>query len=243
MKVPLYVLLILLISWGAGAFSSQEYALEVAQKDGPRALQWLTRLSAASQLSPVELFDLYRSALPESQDNQQLGISIKGSLERTILFLEGAAYLPRVQDAPEEFQHKKQRVLETLQTAKDGLDRFEFGEDPQILWESWQGGAGLNFTQFTSECPEVLGEIQRRLAEPPPAPEEKAAPAEGEVAAPTPSFEEQRFEAYTESALAGQVAEECQGAALWRTDLAPSCSSDESLDCDRRYARECKRLQ
>lgn len=233
--MPLYVLLILLISWGAGAFSSQEYALEVAQKDGPRTLQWLTRLNGASQLSPVDLFELYRSALPESQDNQQLGISIKGSLERMILFLEGAGYLPRVQDAAEEFQHKKQRVLETLQMAKDGLDRFEFGEDPQILWESWQGGAGLNFAQFTNEYPEVLGEIQRRLAEPPPASEEKPAP--------TPSFEEQRFEAYTESALAGQVAEECQGAALWRTDLAPSCSSDESLDCDRRYARECKRLQ
>lgn len=57
------------------------------------------------------------------------------------------------------------------------------------------------------------------------------------------SFETQRFVSYIETAESGKVAEECLSAKKWKTDRAESCQSDESVECDRSYARQCKKLQ
>lgn len=301
MKWVVVFFLALLTSWGAFAASPNEYALQILQKDLPRTLRWIGRVNQAQSLSQVEVYELYRSALPEAQGNQQQGISVKGSVERMILLLEGARYFEQIQKAPVDFQNKKEVVMRVLQAAKDEMDRFQFGEDPQVLLEEWRSFGLTDFEKITADMVETFAELQRLLNEPvivaveqkvdaqsvqenleetesavevvgndteatenlvavdkkedeivpvvavAPAPVTEAAPAP--TPEPTPvnpieiAFEKQRFTSYIQSAEAGQVAGECKDARVWKTDQAESCQSDDSLECDRSYARQCKKLQ
>jgi hypothetical protein len=263
MKRVVFFFLFLLLSWGvlpqAMALTPDQYALQVLQKDVPRSLRWFGRITQAHTLSQVEVYELYREALPEAQENQQEGISVKGSVDRMILLLDGARYFEQVQKAPVEFQNKKEMILRILQATKDEMDRFQFGEDPQNLLEEWQGLGVKDFEKFTADLVETYIELQKILGEPVMVAVEQKVDAQIEAEdamgndsgvevvenAPQeePSFEKQRFDAYIQSAEAGKIAGECQGALLWKTDQAESCQNDSSLECDRNYARQCKKLQ
>jgi hypothetical protein len=284
------------ISLGATAlaYTPDQYATQVLQKDLPRSLRWFGKIAEAHQMSQADVYNLYQSALPETQVNKQLGISVKGSVERMVLLLDGARYFEQVQRAPLDYQNKKEVVMRILQATKDEMDRFQYGEDPQVLLDEWKSLGVTDFAKFTADLVEVFTETQRLLGTPAIAPVEQrvdaqqllsadeapagvemvvsesaaeqgaetvaAAPTEvvaasaiseptsTEVIAPTPtpsqdSFEVQRFSSYVESAEAGKIAGECQNAILWKTDQAESCQSDDTLECDRSYARQCKKLQ
>lgn len=269
------------ISLGALAFTPDQYAAQVIQKDLPRSLRWFGKIVEAQQMSQVEVYGLYQAALPETQVNQQLGISVKGSVERMLLLLDGARYYEQIQRAPLDYQNKKEVVLRVLQATKDEMDRFQYGEDPQVLLDEWKTLNVADIAKFTADLVETFAETQRLLSSPVIAPVEQRVDAqqalptdessEGvevvvsetpsevvapvveavapkEVIAPTPtpspdSFETQRFNSYVQNAEAGKVAGECQSAQVWRTDQAESCQSDDTLECDRSYARQCKKLQ
>lgn len=287
----------LVMSLGALAFTPDQYATQVIQKDLPRSLRWFGKIAESSQMGQVEVYSLYQSALPETQVNQQLGISVKGSIERMLLLLDGARYYEQIQKAPMEYQNKKEIVMRILQATKDEMDRFQYGEDPQVLLEEWRSLNVPDFGKFSADLVETFIETQKILntpvmesveqkvdaqvvppedaaagtemvenqtgstemvaaPAPTPAPSEtpsvtvvKAEPAASDEtmeATPTPnpdSFENQRFSSYIQSAEAGKIAGECQNATLWKTDQADSCRSDDSLECDRSYARQCKKLQ
>lgn len=270
---------------GALAFSPDQYALQVLQKDVPRSLRWFSKAAQSEELSQLEVYELYQSALPESQANEQLGISAKGSVERLLLLLEGARYFEQVQKAPLDFQNKKEVVNRTLQVAKDEMDRFQYGEDPQNLIEEWRIQAfqlyGMDFAKFSADMVETFVEVQKLLSAPvmvdveqrvdaqvqneDPNEHSDEDPAEVEVVhteifseAPVAvatsalieepplveeSFETQRLKSYVDSAEAGRVAGECLSAQVWQTDQAASCQSDDTVECDRSYARQCKKLQ
>ncbi|HEY8269777.1 MAG TPA: hypothetical protein VIG33_02735, partial [Pseudobdellovibrionaceae bacterium] len=123
-------LVAVLFSWGALAYTPDQYAQQVVQKDLPVSLRWFGKAAQSERLSQVEIYDLYQSALPATQVNKQLGISIKGSIERMLILLDGARYFEQVQKASEEFQNKKELVSKTLQIANDEMNRFQYGEDP-----------------------------------------------------------------------------------------------------------------
>lgn len=281
------------ISLGALAFTPDQYASQVIQKDLPRSLRWFGKIVEAQQMSQVEVYGLYQASLPETQVNQQLGISVKGSVERMLLLLDGARYYEQIQRAPLEYQNKKEIVMRILQATKDEMDRFQYGEDPQVLLDEWKSLGVTDIAKFTADLVETFTETQRLLnslviapveqrvdaqqampaedsaagvemvtAEPTsenttvatptskqtPASDLEVANAPKEVIAPTPtpipeSFENQRFSSYIQNAEAGKVAGECQNAILWKTDQAESCQSDDTLECDRSYARQCKKLQ
>lgn len=285
------------ISLGALAFTPDQYAAQVIQKDLPRSLRWFGKIVEAQKMSQVEVYGLYQAALPETQVNQQLGISVKGSVERMLLLLDGARYYEQIQRAPLDYQNKKEVVLRVLQATKDEMDRFQYGEDPQVLLDEWKTLNVTDIAKFTADLVETFAETQRllnspviapveqrvdaqqvlsddessegvevvvseaasevvapvaELATPEPAVAEPAAPLASatptEIIAPTPtpspdSFETQRFNSYVQNAEAGKVADECQSAQVWRTDQAESCQSDDTLECDRSYARQCKKLQ
>ncbi|WP_413288033.1 hypothetical protein [Bdellovibrio sp. HCB337] len=301
MKWVVVFFLTLFTSWGALAAAPNDYALQVLQKDLPRSLRWFGRMNQAQNLSQVEVYELYRSTLPEAQGNQQQGISVKGSIERMLLLLEGARYFEQIQKAPVEFQNKKEITMRVLQAAKDEMDRFQFGEDPQVLLEEWRSFGLTDFERLSADLVETFTEVQRLLNEPVMVALEQKVDAQSPVegadegqsavevvgndvesteslvaadkkedgtapvvaAAPTPvvevapaptpeptpmnpteiAFEKQRFTSYIQSAEAGQVAGECKDARTWKTDQAESCQSDDSLECDRSYARQCKKLQ
>jgi hypothetical protein len=255
------------------ALAPDEYALQVLQKDLPQTVRWFGQIGQASSLTQAEVYSLYQSALPETQKNQQQGISVKGSLERMLLLLEGARYFEQVQKAPLEFQNKKEISLRVLQAAKDQLDRTQFGEDPQVLLEEWVAlGAGMgDSAKFTATLIEVFTELQKLLAQPAkvsPEPAavvkaetpvdsqattevvrsdeetaEGAAQTEKDELAKDENFEQQRFSSYMESLAPAKIAEECRSAILWKTDRAESCQKDDTVECDRNYARQCKKLQ
>jgi hypothetical protein len=282
------------ISLGALAFTPDQYASQVIQKDLPRSLRWFGKIVEAQQMSQVEVYGLYQAALPETQVNQQLGISVKGSVERMLLLLDGARYYEQIQRAPLDYQNKKEIVIRVLQATKDEMDRFQYGEDPQVLLDEWKSLGVTDIAKFSADLVETFTETQRLLSSPviapveqrvdaqqvilsedsaagvemvaaepatentvvaatpvpvqTPAPAVETAAAPKEVIAPTPtpnsdSFENQRFNSYVQSAEAGKVAGECQNAILWKTDQAESCQSDDTLECDRSYARQCKKLQ
>jgi hypothetical protein len=259
MKRVVFFFLSLLFSWSALALSPDQYALQVLQKDIPRSLRWFGQITQAQSLAQVEVYELYRGALPEAQENQQEGISVKGSMDRMILLLDGARYFEQVQKASVEFQNKKEMILRILQATKDEMDRFQFGEDPQNLLEEWQSLGVKDFEKFTADLVETYVELQKILSEPVLVAVEQKVDAQIEseelpvnesgvevvenVPQEEPSFEKQRFDAYIQSAEAGKVAGECAGATLWKTDQAESCQNDSSLECDRNYARQCKKLQ
>lgn len=235
--VAFFLLVILSSSLGTLALNQDQYVQQVLQKDIPISLRWFEGLSRASQLSQVEVYELYRLALPETRENNHQGISIKGSIERMILLLEATQYFAQVQNASIEYHERKENLLMLLQSAKDGLDRFDFGEDPQSLLEEWVSLGAGPFEAFTSEVVEVFLHLQKLLEGFAMAPDGEK--REGDHSA----FEKLRFESYLGSVESGNVAEECQVAFVWKTDQASSCRSDESPECDRNYARQCKRLQ
>lgn len=266
----------LVTSLGALAFTPDQYAGQVLQKDLPRSLRWFGKMAQSHELNQVEVYGLYQAALPETQVNHQLGISVKGSVERMLLLLDGARYFEQVRSGSLDYQNKKEIVTRVLQTTKDQMDRFQYGEDPQILLEEWMSLGVMDFAKFTADLVETFTETQRLLSLPVIAPVEQrvdaqvmptdenvsevdvvvaeqtieiAVPAPATAAAPsaTPvpeeSFEKQRFNSYVQSAESGQVAGECRNAYIWKTDQAESCQSDDTLECDRSYARQCKKLQ
>jgi len=278
MKRVALLLVTWLISLGALAFTPDQFATQVLQKDLPRSLRWFGKIVDAQQMGQVEVYNLYQDALPLTQVNQQLGISVKGSVERLILMLDGARYYDQVQRAPLEYQNKKDALLHVLQVTKDELDRFQYGEDPQVLLEEWRSLNVTDIAKFTADLVEIFMETQRLITSPvvveaegvevvatesevasseevavtpTPSPAESAptlavAPASTPVPTPTPfldSFETQRFNSYVQNAENGSVAGECKSAQVWRTDQAESCQSDDTLECDRSYARQCKKLQ
>jgi hypothetical protein len=269
MKRALFFFAALLISWEASADTADQYALQVLKKDLPLSLRWFGKAAQSEQLDSVEVYSLYQSALPEAQVNKQLGISTKDSVDRMLILLDGARNFEQVQKAPVDFQNKKEIVNRALQVTKDGLDRFQYGEDPQNLIEEWrvQGFQlyGRDFSKFVSDLVETFSEVQRLLSSPVTvvatvAAEQKEDVSEEAVenqpevemltslpidenAGDEDSFEVQRLKSYIGSAETGTVAGECQNALVWKTDQAESCQSDESLECDRSYARQCKKLQ
>ncbi len=278
------------------AYTPDQYASQVLQKDLPRSLRWFGKITEAQQMSQAEVYNLYQSTLPETQVNKQLGISVKGSVERMVLLLDGARYFEQVQRAPLDYQNKKEIVMRVLQATKDEMDRFQYGEDPQVLLDEWKSLGVTDIAKFTADLVETFTETQKLLNSPVIAPVEQRVDAQqvlsgdesasgvemvttdpaattevvtptpsptpapkvavaaipvstpAEVIAPTPtpipdSFENQRFSSYVQSAEAGKIAGECQNAILWKTDQAESCQSDDTLECDRSYARQCKKLQ
>ncbi|MBS1970597.1 MAG: hypothetical protein JSU04_09825 [Bdellovibrionales bacterium] len=280
------------------AYTPDQYASQVLQKDLPRSLRWFGKITEAQQMSQAEVYNLYQSSLPETQVNKQLGISVKGSVERMVLLLDGARYFEQVQRAPLDYQNKKEIVMRVLQATKDEMDRFQYGEDPQVLLDEWKSLGVTDIAKFTADLVETFTETQKLLNSPVIAPveqrvdaqqvlsgdestsgvemvtaeEEPAATTEAVVATPSPtpapqvavvatpvsapaeviaptptpiadSFENQRFSSYVQSAEVGKIAGECQNAILWKTDQAESCQSDDTLECDRSYARQCKKLQ
>lgn len=276
------------ISLGAFAFTPDQYASQVIQKDLPRSLRWFGKIVEAQQMNQVEVYGLYQASLPETQVNHQLGISVKGSVERMLLLLDGARYYEQIQRAPLEYQNKKEVVLRILQATKDQMDRFQYGEDPQVLLDEWKTLNVTDIAKFSADLVETFTETQRLLNSPviapveqrvdaqqvipaeesaagvemvaaestaeqvaeatTPAPTPEIAATPREVIAPTPtpnpdSFETQRFSSYIQNAEAGKIAGECQNAIVWKTDQAESCQSDDTLECDRSYARQCKKLQ
>jgi len=283
----------LLLPKTAFAVTPDLYALQVLQRDLPQSMRWLGRLSQANNLGQAEVYELYHSALSEAQANQQSGISVKGSIERMLLLMEGARYFEQIQQAPLDFQNKKESSLRLLQAAKDQLDRTQFGEDPQVLLEEWQKQGFTDFAKNSADLVEVFTQVQKLLSQPVIAKIEQNVDAQAETESndevetakssevtpvPTPAsaisteavaassvattvadedsqasvesastttddFEKQRFASYVESAESGKVAEECKGAAVWQTEKRESCQSDDSLECDRSYARQCKKLQ
>lgn len=277
MKRVVLFLAALVTSLGALAFTPDQYASQVLQKDLPRSLRWFGKMAQAPEFSQVEVYGLYQEALPETQVNQQLGISVKGSVERMLLLLDGARYFEQVRAGSLDYQNKKEIVTRILQTTKDQMDRFQYGEDPQVLLEQWMSLGVTDFTKFTADLVETFTETQRLLSLPVIAPVEQRVDAQvmpteelppsnvevimGEqtievveteapavttvMVAPEPegSFEKQRFNSYVQSAESGQIADECQTASVWKTDQAESCQSDDTLECDRSYARQCKKLQ
>jgi len=271
-------LFIWVFSLGAFGFTPDQYATQVLQKDLPRTLRWFAKIVDSQQLSQVEVYGLYQSTMPEAQENKQSGISVKGSVERMILLLDGARYFEQIQKAPIEYQNKKEIVMRALQATKDQMDRFAYGEDPQVLLDEWRALAITDIGKFTADLVETFMETQRILNTPvmaaveqkvdaqsvqPPTEEntsgvemvvthqEATEPAVAEpVTPPAPvvvqtdsSFEQERFNSYVQLAEAGKVANECQDARVWKTDQAESCQSDDTLECDRSYARQCKKLQ
>lgn len=270
------------------ALTPEHYAVQVLKKDLPQALAWLKRLAEASSLTQPEAYSFYQSALPEVQENHHQGISVKGSLERMLLLLEGARYFPQAAQAPIEFLDKKEHILKILQIAKDHLDRMQIGEDPQVLLEEWAAStSGNNLgAKFETELLAVFIEMPRLLSQAPAAvaaeeipegsgevvfseasgsaeialtdetqvltesttkPESQAevqvVVTKSEQSLQDQSFEEQRFSSYVQMAEAATISGECSGATLWKTDRAESCQSDDSIECDRNYARQCKKLQ
>jgi hypothetical protein len=238
------------------ALSPQEYAAQVIERDLPQTVRWFTQVSEASNKSQAEVYSLYQSALPEAQANHQQGISVKGSVDRMLLLLEGARYFEQIQQAPVEFQNRKDLVLRVLQGAKDQLDRTQFGEDPQVLLEEWYGAvAGMgDVPKFAAELGQVFTELQKRLSLPVLKPTENSADRVAEVdvvvtgedpgdAATDDNFEQQRFSSYVQAMEVGAVADECQRAVEWKTDRSESCRADAAVECDRNYARQCKKLQ
>jgi hypothetical protein len=235
----------------AMATSPDQYVQQVLQKDVPQGLRWIKKMARTQGLAQAEVYSLYQSVLPEAQGNQQAGISVKGSLDRMLLLLEGARYFEQVQLASDDFKNKKEAMVRVLQTIKDQTDRFQFGEDPQVLLELWPGADVGDGEKFSADMLDVFTQLQKILTQPVLTVVEQKVDAEAAVeavatneeAAPAENFEGQRFASYIESAESGKVAEECQGAKVWQTDQAESCQSDDTLECDRSYARQCKKLQ
>ena len=228
-----------------------QYAFQVIQRDLPQTIRWFGEVSMASSKTQAEVYSLYQSALPEAQKNRQQGISVKGSIDRMLLLLEGVRYFEQVDRGTLEFQNNKANVMRVLQGAKDHLDRARFGEDPQVLLEEWVGAvAGMeNPAKFSDDVVQVFTEIQRLLSD------ESSASTEMVISDPEAaheielnlqqdqSFELQRFSSYLQSVEVGSVTLECQSAVEWKTDRAESCTKDDPIECDRSYARQCKKLQ
>ena len=257
------------------ALSPDQYALQVIQRDLPQAVRWFGEVGTAGSKTQAEVYSIYQSALPEAQKNHQQGISVKGSVERMLLLLEGSRYFEQVQRGSLDFQNKKETTMRILQGAKDQLDRTQFGEDPQVLLEEWFGAvAGMGDpAKFSADVIEVFTELQRLLSDPVMIPvtakvdatsaddlpntanvaSTEAVATDGDPAAVSAmvesgekldqSFELQRFSSYLQSVESGSVANECQAATVWQTDRAESCTKDDPIECDRNYARSCKKLQ
>jgi hypothetical protein len=273
MKRAILFLATWVISLGALAFTPDQYAAQVLQKDLPRSVRWFGKIIEAQQMNQFEVYNIYQAALPETQVNKQLGISVKGSIERMVLLLDGAHYFEQVQRGSLEYQNKKEVMIRILQATKDQMDRFQYGEDPQILLEEWKALGVVNIAKFAVDLVETFTETQKLLNSPAIAPGAQGvdvqettddagastelvenqqgsseAAAVRAVAEPSPapdpdSFETQRFNSYVQSAEGGKISGECQNAQIWKTDQAESCRSDETLECDRSYARQCKKLQ
>ncbi|MGZ3745274.1 MAG: hypothetical protein ACXWRE_16470 [Pseudobdellovibrionaceae bacterium] len=255
MKWMILFSLTLLLADGVIAYTPEQYAQQVVQKDLPFSLRWFGKIASSDRLSQVEVYELYQSALPETQVNKQLGISVKAAIGRMLVLLDGARYFEEIQKAPVDFQSKKEGVNKVLQLANDEVNRFQYGEDPQALIEEWRAQSsqlyGADFTKFASDLVEVFTAVEKFLTS-----SEVEGLAEEEAGVERESFgeneeneeneeffETQRFQSYIESAEEGKIAEECQSALAWKTDQAEFCQNDDFLECDRSYARQCKKLQ
>ncbi len=266
MKRVIFFFTVMLISWGALADSPAQYALQILEKDLPSGLHWFSKIAQSDELSQSEVYNLYQSALPEIQANKQQGVSVKGSIERMLILLDGARYFEQVQKAPLDFQNKKELVNSVLQMTKDEMDLVQYGKDPEKLFEErhTQGlqTYGVDFAKFSSDLTEVFTDMQRLLSNTETVaseenidsqiqnvnqvqsedfPEDNNADNSEDLS--EESFEGQRLKSYIDSAEVGKVADECLSAEMWQTDAAESCQSDDSLVCDRSYARQCKKLQ
>jgi hypothetical protein len=267
------LILFVVTSVGAGLFPAAyaltpaEYAEQVLNKDLPRGLGWFEKVFLvdglpADQVNAEILTRLYAEALPAPQPNRQAGISPKGSIERVLLLLQGAALFSEVQAASPAYLTARDRVMKILLAAKDGTDQIKFGERPEVVFAEWKELNVGNFAAFSDELETVLVETKRVLASiqvpSSTAPTTMAASSSGnegsEASAavddvvrsepPTTerSFEVERFFSYVEASELGRVAPECESASEWATDQAVRCGSDESAQCDRKYARQCKKL-
>jgi hypothetical protein len=156
--------LFLMCSEKSIAITPDEYAQQVIDKDLPRSLGWLEKLNAVTTAEVPELPSLYREALPAPQPNWHSGISIKGSIERVLLLVDGSQLFSVVQGAPSNFQLARRRVQNVLQAAKDQTDQFKFGEAPAVLFQQWQK-RGFDFSSFSREIGLVMSEIHRLLAD------------------------------------------------------------------------------
>ncbi|HEY8272299.1 MAG TPA: hypothetical protein VIG33_15515, partial [Pseudobdellovibrionaceae bacterium] len=123
----------------------------------------------------------------------------------------------------------------------------------QTLIEEWRNpnvhSYGTDIAKFASDLVEVFTAVQKFLhsseiavVEPIENSSSGAFSPEG-PAEIEESFESQRLQSYIDSAEGGKVADECQNASVWQTDQAELCQSDDALECDRSYARQCKKLQ
>lgn len=158
----LFIWLLSGISWGA---TPREYSTQVLQKDLPQIATWYQGLSSAQSLGQVEVYELYRQAMPDPQPNQQSGISVQGSVGRALLLLDGASYFSLSQQASPELQKQKEAVVATLQAVKDQLDRFQFGEDPQNLWDEWQKSHPPGDDGFVKNLTDVLTQTQQMMVQ------------------------------------------------------------------------------
>ncbi|MBK9321429.1 MAG: hypothetical protein IPM97_00480 [Bdellovibrionaceae bacterium] len=259
MKRALIFTLTLTLFWlglpaTVNAVTPEVYSSQILKKDLPHAQAWLRRLAEASSFTLVDTYSFYQSALPELQENHHQGISVRGSLERMLLLLEGARYFPQVEQAPLEFHNKKESILKVLQIAKDHLDRMQIGEDPQVLLEEWAAATTAQKlgSEFEADLLAVFSEMQRLLipsseqdtnSESSQVAEVQAIDTENDRIFSDQKFEEQRFSSYVQTAEGPILAEECQAPLRWKTERAEFCEGDDFLECDRNYARQCKKLQ
>lgn len=255
-RLATLLILFVVTSFGAGLFPTAraltpaEYAEQVLNKDLPRGLGWFEKVFLvdglpADQVNAEILTRLYAEALPAPQPNRQAGISPKGSIERVLLLLQGAALFSEVQGASPAYLTARDRVMKILQAAKDETDQIKFGERPEVVFAEWKELNVGNFAAFSDELETVLVETRRVLASMQ-LPSSTAAAADdvvrSESPATEPSFEVERFFSYVEASELGRIAPECESASEWATDQAVRCGSDESAQCDRKYARQCKKL-